>query len=96
MLLHCADRFSKHDVRVGDTLKLPMRLPSPLGGRVEPPYEHGLHEVIAMPICGKSVMAHRKDRPMAHCLTIRRLADGKITTLAAHHWIRIRAAYHGE
>lgn len=96
MLLHCADRFSKHDVRVGDTLKLPMRLPSPLGGRVDEPYRHGTFDVIALSVFGEHAATHPGNRPMAHCIVIRRRADGFTTTLAAHHWRRVREAYHGE
>jgi hypothetical protein len=96
MLLHQADRHARHDIRVGDTLKMPLNLPSPLGGRIEAPYVHGTFEVIAFPVYGNSKPTHAKNRPMAHCITIRRRCDGTVKTIAAHYWLRLREAYHGE
>lgn len=96
MLLHHADRFAHHDIRVGDTLKFPLSLPSPLGGRIDPPYRHGTFEVTAFHVFATSKDDYPGMRPMAHCLQVRRLCDGFTTTLAAHHWLRVRAAYEGE
>jgi hypothetical protein len=90
MLYRHADRHGRHDIAVGDSLRLPYQLPRPLSNRVDPPYRHGTFDVIAFPIHGDLQRAHRFDRPAAHCITIRRRADGWTTTIAAHHWIRVR------
>lgn len=92
MLFHHADRFARHDIRVGDTLKLPMNLPRPLSGRVDEPYRHGTFDVVGFPVIGEHPTFPGL-RPMAHCITVRRRADGWTTTIAAHHWLRVREAY---
>lgn len=88
MLKRHADRFGRHDIRIGETMKLPASLPRPLNGHVDPPHRHGSFQVIAFP-----VGATRFGRHMAHCITIRSLADGSIHTLAAWLWMRCRDAY---
>lgn len=93
MLLRCVDRFGCHDIRVGDTLKLPCSLPSPLGGRIDPPYRHGTFDVVAFPVRDESALRHGLNRPYAHCITVRRRCDGFTTDLAAHYWLRLREAY---
>lgn len=91
MLLRHADRFGHHDIRVGDSLRMPLRLPSPFGVP-DAPYRHGTFDVVAFPVYGEHARTHPSNRPMAHCITIRRRADNWTTTIAAHHWVRIRDA----
>ncbi len=96
MLFHSTDRHARSRIRVGDTLKLPLNLPRMLDPRVDEPYRHGTFDVIAFPVFGTSNAIFAGCRPMAHCITLRRRCDGWTTTLAAHYWEKIRAAYEGD
>ena len=94
MLKRHVDRFGRHDIRVGDSLKMPLSLHGPFSP-VDPPYRHGTFDVVAFPAIGDGPRPFPGQRQMAHCLTIRRRADGFTTTIAAWHWLRIREAYGG-
>lgn len=93
MLKRHADRFGHHDIRVGDMLHLPDDLPRPLGARVPPAARHGKCEVIAFPVYGDTDPGYPGLRPMAHCITVRRLRDNAIATISAWIWERCREAY---